>query len=148
MRALLLLLTLASAFGLAALWQSRHLDGLRQRREVAAMVADGEYSETEVGLVPAGYAVLTLGVPSGAAPLERPVEPEVADAGEFQLPELPDFELIVQPNQTLSRITEAHYGTSARALVAALAEYNGLANPNALAVGDRLYLPDIEKLQD
>ena len=147
MRAMLLLLALATAFGLAALWQSHHLDQLRKRREVAAQVAEGIYADTETGLIPAGYAVLTLGGPSGVPPLEEPVEGEVADAGRFELPDLPDFELVVQPGQTLSQIVEAHYGTSSVGLVRALADYNGLANPDALGVGDRLALPEIEKLQ-
>ena len=44
----------------------------------------------------------------------------------------------MQAGQTLSKICEAHYGTSSRGLVAALARYNGLANADALSVGDRL----------
>jgi nucleoid-associated protein YgaU len=147
MRALLLLLALAAAFGLAALWQSRHLQGLRERREVAAMVADGAFAETSSGLVPAGRAVMTLGVPSGAPPLEGEPAEDVADVGRFQPPDLPDFELTVQPGQTLSQICEAHYGTSNRSLVGALAEYNGLADADALSVGDRLRLPELDKLQ-
>ena len=146
MRALLLLLALASAFGLAALWQSQHLDGLNRRREVAAQVADGALSETPSGPVHAGRAVLTLGAPSGAAPLEEPAPAPVADAGEFELPDLPDFELVVQPGQTLSQICEAHYGTAASSLVRALADYNGLADLDSLGVGDALLLPEIDKL--
>lgn len=147
MRSLVLLLALASAFGLAALWQNRRLEALEHRREVAARVADGKLAETRSGLVPAGRAVLTVGAPSGAAPLEEPVPEEVVDAGDFALPDLPDFELTVQPGQTLSQICEAHYGTAASSLVRALADYNGLADVDALGVGERLRLPEIGELQ-
>ena len=147
MRAVLLLLALAAAFGLAALWQARHLERLRLRREVAAQVADGEFGETPAGLLPAGSARLTLGAPSGAMPLEQSAPVQVADAGEFEPPELPDFALTVQPGQTLSEIAAAHYGTSESALIQALAAYNGLAHADQLAAGDRLLLPELEKLR-
>jgi nucleoid-associated protein YgaU len=146
MRLALLLLALASAFGLAALWQSRHQAELRRRREVAAQVAHGHASETPAGLVPAGVARLTLGAPSGAAPLERPSPALVADAGEFEPPPLPDFTLTVQAGQTLSEISRQHYGSSDAALVLALAAYNGLDHPDQLAAGDRLLLPELQKL--
>mgnify|MGYP001297500081 CR=1 FL=1 len=147
MRAVITLLALATAFGLAALWQARHFDRQRQRRELAAQVADGRYGETPAGLLPAGTARLTLGAPSGAAPLEQSASDEVADAGDFEPPELPDFALTVHQGQTLSGIAQAHYGTSEKGLVQALAAYNGLAHADQLAAGDRLLLPDVEKLR-
>jgi hypothetical protein len=147
MRVALLLLALATAFGLAALWQSRHQHELRLQREVAARVADGYASETPAGLVPAGVARLTLGAPSGAAPLERSAPAPVADAGRFEPPALPDFALTVQPGQTLSEIARQHYGSSDASLVLALAAYNGLSGPDQLAAGERLLLPEVQKLE-
>jgi len=151
-RALALLLLLACGFGLAGLWQSRRLEAMRSARDTAARVAEGELAETGSGLIPAGSAVVLIGHPSGAAPLESasvelPDQPEVTDAGEFDYPDLPDFELKVRSGQSLSSIAEAHYGENSRALVNALAEYNGLEDPNRLRVGDRILLPEIERLE-
>jgi nucleoid-associated protein YgaU len=147
-RALALLLLLASGFGLAALWQSRRLEAMRSEHEAAARVAEGDLSETESGLIPAGSGVVLIGRPSGASPLEGATDdaPEVTDAGQFEHPELPDFELEIRSGQTLSSIAEAHYSNKSLALVQALAEYNGLEDPDLLSPGDRIFLPQIEKL--
>jgi nucleoid-associated protein YgaU len=151
-RALVLLLLLAAGFGLAALWQSRHLERLREEREAAAQVVEGELGRTESGLVPAGLAVVTVGKPSGAAPLEGAREadpPEVVEAPEaepFEHPPLPDFEMVVAEGQSLSKIAAAHYGEATRALVDALARYNGLDDANLLKAGDTLFLPALETL--
>ncbi len=152
MRALALLLLLASGFGLAALWQSRRVEAMRSDREAAARVAAGELAETGSGLVPAGSAVVLVGAPSGATPLERSASEaeglDVSDAGSFEHPDLPDFELEVRSGQSLSSIARAHYGESSAALARALALYNGLDDPDRLRIGDRILLPRIEKLAD
>ena len=152
MRALVLLLLLAASFGLAALWQSRHLDRLREEREAAARVVEGELAETSSGLVPAGLAVVTIGRPSGAPPLEgadsaqAPVLVQAPEEEPFEHPPLPDFELVVREGQSLSKIAAAHYGQATRELVDALARYNGLEDANRLEAGDTLFLPSVETL--
>ena len=150
MRALVLLLLLAAGFGLAAVWQSRHLDRLRGERETAARVVEGEVSQTSSGLVPAGMALVTVGRPSGVAPLEGERENPRVEAGEaegeFDHPPLPDFELVVREGQSLSKIAAAHYGEATRELVEALARYNGMEDADLLKVGDRLLLPQVEVL--
>jgi len=151
-RPLVLLLLLAAGFGLAALWQSRHLERMRAERELAARVVEGELAETSSGLVPAGLAVVTVGRPSGAPPLEgargpaAPTVVEVAGEEAFEHPPLPDFELVVREGQSLSKIAAAHYGEATDELVSALASYNGLDDANLLKVGETLYLPELERL--
>jgi nucleoid-associated protein YgaU len=48
-------------------------------------------------------------------------------------------EYTVKSGDTLSRISQAHYGTTAMA--AAIAQFNGLADPDSLRLGQRLRLP-------
>jgi nucleoid-associated protein YgaU len=152
-RALALLLLLACGFGLAALWQARRLDELHAHHEAAEQVAKGHLGETESGLVAAGSGVITVGRPSGAAPLEGGADgaPDGAtgetDVGAFEHPDLPDFELEVHPGQTLSKIAATHYGAASNALVLALARYNGLQDADLLRVGDVILLPEIEELE-
>ena len=160
-----MLLLLASGFGLAALWQSRHLGELQAQQREAWEVSDGVYAETESGKIKEGWATVVVGRPSGVAPLEfareteederdgpvagspGPLEPAVDD-GFYASPELGDFEMEVQPGQTLSGIAHAHYGTAPVALVEALATYNGLENPNALQSGATVLLPELSLLVD
>ena len=52
----------------------------------------------------------------------------------------------VQPGQTLSGIAHAHYGTAPAALVQALADYNGIGDPDALRAGAWVLLPERERL--
>ena len=156
MRALLWILVLALAFTAAWAWQERHLERLRAQRGAAAEVAEGRLGETESGLLPEGWAVVTIGAPSGANPIPRPEPVEPSDARDEPAPsaepepwapeELADFELTVQPGQTLSGIAQARYGTAGRRVVQALAEYNGLADPDSLRAGARLRLPPAELL--
>jgi len=49
---------------------------------------------------------------------------------------------VVESGDTLRRIAQRHYGTVA--VVDRLAAHNGLRNPNAIAIGDRLRLPPPE----
>ena len=49
-------------------------------------MAEGELSETESGLIPAGSAVVLIGRPSGVAPLEDAAgDAQVTDAGDFDV---------------------------------------------------------------
>ena len=157
MRALLLLLLLAVAFAGAALWQDRQLGQLRADREALAQVAEGRLGETDSGFVPEGWAVVTVGRPSGAGKIV--IEPAPASIGEAAPPPneaggppadwraLGDFELVVQTGQTLSGIAKTHYGTAGGDLVRALAEYNGMDDPDRLRLGQDLSLPPIERLR-
>jgi nucleoid-associated protein YgaU len=145
MRALLLLLVLAGAFALAAVWQRNHVAELRAARD-AAEAASAPAPDPLAPELAAGEAVLIVGRPSGAEP--RPTEPAPQkprpSASE---PTLSDFSQEVQSGQTLSGIAHVHYGQSGPALVRALAHYNGLSDPDQLRAGQTLRLPPIEKLQ-
>ena len=147
MRALLLLLVLAGAFGLAAVWQRNHVAELRAARDAAEAVPAPSPDPLAPELA-AGEALLIVGRPSGAEPRPPPAEPArpkpSAPANE---PSLSDFTQRVQSGQTLSGIAHVHYGQSGPALVRSLAAYNGLSDPNQLQVGQTLRLPPIEKLQ-
>lgn len=150
-----MLLLLASGFGLAALWQSRHLGELHAQQQAAWEVSDGVVAETKSGKIREGWATVVIGAPSGVDPLEpaaqdveaaAPPADELVDNGTYESPLLGDFEMVVQPGQTLSGIAHAHYGTAPTALVEALAKYNGLANPDALKAGAPVLLPELELL--
>ena len=152
MKTLIVLLLLATGFALAALWQSRHMGTLHAEQRRSWKVSDGELAETRSGPVPEGWAVVVVGAPSGAAPVEF-ADPEPtatpAEAPEEQTtapPPLGDLELEVRAGQTLSGIAHAHYGTAPPELVQALAEYNGLENADSLRAGQTLLLPELERL--
>jgi nucleoid-associated protein YgaU len=178
MRSVVLLLLLAIAFGAAAAWQSRKVEALHAQRERAAAIRDGELADTPSGEVRAGWAVVTVGRPSGKS-RPPPVEPEgglesepqTELAGELdengvapadldlsqptpdegaatqgQESWTQDYELIVEPGQSLSKIAAAHYGSGPAPLVEALARYNGMSDPDQLAAGQRLRLPPLDLL--
>jgi len=156
MRTVVVLLGFAAAFGLAGLWQSRRLARLEHERELAFRVQEGELGSTPSGLLEAGTGVVVIGKRSGVEPVERAhepapdnaVTPEAAPQVEPPAPPnveppqpLADFELAVQPGQTLTSIAREHYGSASQALVRALATYNGLSDENALKIGQKLKLP-------
>jgi len=155
-RTLIVLLLLASGFGLAALWQSRHVNELRADQRAAWEQSDGEVAETESGMLAEGWAAVIVGAPSGADPLlvesllesRAPSFPpdEVPDGDFEEATPLGDFEMEVQPGQTLSGIAEAHYGTASNRLVQALAAYNEIEDPNTLRSGAWVLLPELERL--
>lgn len=154
MRALLLALTLAGLFGAAFLWQERHFAGIRAEQRAFEDQQDGRAAPTESGTLEAGRAVLVVGDPSGAEPVPRPsaapqppprATPDDPDRPLADAP-LPEFELQVQPGQTLSGLAHLHYGEHGRELLEALARHNGLDDPDALRAGAVLRLPPIERL--
>jgi nucleoid-associated protein YgaU len=159
MKAVTLLLCFAAAFGLAGLWQSRRLTRLEHERALAFRVQEGELGATPSGLLEAGTGVVVVGRPSGTEPIAAAPTPSVEEAPPV-LPEseppapasvvepqpLADFELAVQPGQTLSSIVREHYGSSSQSLVRALATYNGLNDENALEIGRKLKLPSADAL--
>jgi nucleoid-associated protein YgaU len=185
MRSVLLLLALAITFGAAAAWQSRKVEALHAERARAAAIRDGELADTPSGEVRAGWAVVTVGRPSGKSQ-PRTAEAELdegleglsdetlgaSSGGEFDADtaasELSpadaagvesqadeswagddwagDYELIVEPGQSLSKIAAAHYGSAPEPLVTALARYNGMGDPDQLGAGQRLRLPPLDLL--
>ena len=155
MRAVALLLFLAGAFGVAALWQSRRVSRLEEERELARRVEAGEVRATSEEEIPAGWATVVLGGTSPARTAQppadsTPVDTQASPTSEPVAPApspSPDFELIVEPGQSLSKIARAHYGTAPVALVRALAQYNGLADEGSLRAGQALRLPPLETLQ-
>jgi nucleoid-associated protein YgaU len=160
MRTVLLLLGIAVAFGAAAAWQSNKVAALEAERARAQAIRDGELAQTESGEVHAGWAVVTIGRPSGRVPApldpatdEEPpafaAEPELEGLTpiETPLPEyLDDYELIVEAGQSLSSIAREHYGQANESMLAVLAAYNALSSPDALSVGQRLHLPPLDVL--
>lgn len=159
MRALLLALTLAGLFFLALWWQERHWAGIRAEQSAIAARQDGLEAPTPSGTLAAGQAVLIVGSPSGAEPVARPASPRAtprpaarpeqraADPDQpLHAGPLPEFELVVQPGQTLSGLAHLHYGRHGRELLAALARHNGLSDPHQLRAGAVLRLPPIEVL--
>jgi nucleoid-associated protein YgaU len=158
-RILILLLSLACLFGLAALWHFDRVASARASQQEARRIAQGQAARTEAGVIPDGFGVLLVGKAAGAepAPNARPqaprpqierastppppqVEPAVEPAVEA------DFELVVQSGQTLSKIARSRYGTASASVVDALARYNGLADADALRAGQTLKLPSAQKL--
>ncbi|MBI5435479.1 MAG: LysM peptidoglycan-binding domain-containing protein [Planctomycetes bacterium] len=161
MRIVILLLALVCAFGAAALWQQGRVADHKERQNEARRIAAGQAAKTEVGVMPDGWGVVLVGKPAGDEPA---VEPRADSSGPITEPgpgaptpptprpradpaEPADFELVVQPGASLSKLAAAHYGTSKKELVDALAHYNGLSSADALQAGQKLRLPSPAKLQ-
>jgi len=153
-RILLGLSILVALFALAWAWQTRTMASLRDQRAPQSPEADAE----EVGRaaledLPEGWGAVIVGRPSGATPLEtaappQPPEPVVDESRWRELEEraLVDYQVEVQPGQSLSRIAREHYGRLDAELIERLARHNGLADPDHLEVGAILLLPSEERL--
>lgn len=174
MRILAVLLLIAVAFGAAAAWQSRKVAALHAERAHAEAIREGRVAETPSGAVPAGWAVVTVGRPSGRsreaaeAASEGDIEAHSDDESSLEAveeasfepdqesmpstetlddaPSFEEYELVVDAGQTLYQITSAHYGSAPQELVDALAGYNGLVDASEIGVGTRLRLPPIDVL--
>lgn len=158
MRALLLALALAALFGGAFWWQERHWAGIRAEQSAIAGEQDAQTASTPSGTLAAGQAVLIVGNPSRADAVPRPAAPQpqarpAKAGGPAADPDrpvsegpLPEFELVVQPGQTLSGLAHLHYGEHGRELLRALSAHNGLSSPDQLRAGAVLRLPPIETL--
>jgi LysM repeat protein len=159
-RFLILVLALGCLFGLAALWQADRIATAKSNQVAARRIAAGEAAETEVGVVEDGWAVVLVGRPAGEggrAHDERSLVPTGTEEDEsivVQEPATPpvanepaDLEYVVGPGMSLSKIAAEQYGTANKALVDALARYNGLASADALQAGVTLKLPAPPKLQ-
>lgn len=169
MRSLVLILALAIAFGAAAAWQSRKVEALKAERARAEAIANGELAQTPSGEIPAGWAVVTVGRPSGRSSVGADLLPDGGESKaaadepfEFDPSVAPDdsapaaslpiedgqriWELNVAEGQSLSSIAAAHYGSAPAELLEALARYNALASPDELRIGQRLELPPLDLL--
>lgn len=163
MRILILVLALACLFGGAALWHQHRVATARDAQSEARRIAAGEAARTEVGVLREGWSAIVVGKPaervasastanaaSAAPPGTAPPpssDPAIGPTAAPTSAEAADFELVVQPGQSLSKIAAAQYGTSRKELVDALARYNGLASPDALQAGFKLKLPSPAILQ-
>ena len=151
-------------FGLAALWQGRTLDEMRRQRDAATQ---GDEFGADARLP--GWGQLVVGAPSGAEPVERPASmqerthsnaptgppsptPGSEDPGgvrEFQPPRFPPpFELRIRSGQRLWSLLERHYDRVGPNLIADIAAYNGIPDPNVIEVGQLLHLPSLEELEE
>ena len=153
MRAPLVLLGLAVAFGLAAMWQSRRAERHAAEREFAARQQAGLVALSESGLLGPGEASIVIGRPAGVETTPRPAregEAQAAPPSPSPTPPEPapptDFTVTVEAGQSLSKIAREHYGTAPVELVRSLARYNGLPDENAIRAGQALRLPPLERL--
>ncbi len=168
MRTLILVLILACGFGAAALWQQQRTARLREERALAAQVAAGQAAMTPSGMLGPGEAVVVIGRPAqqpsapgidsrqvpaplpGGTPAPGPGAKLPANLPQtppaVPAPVLGDFVLEVGAGQSLSKIAHAHYGHAPVELVTKLAQYNGMADANALRAGMKLKLPTLERL--
>lgn len=160
MRALILILILACAFGVAAVWQQQRTQEMRMERALAMELAAGSVAMTPSGLLGEGEAVVVIGGPARAPSANTPQEappatPKKGAPGDSAPPggtapqtpaPLGDFMLEVSPGQSLSQIAHQRYGHAPQELVSKLALYNGLENADMLRSGMRLKLPTLERL--
>lgn len=147
---------------IAGAWyaQAHFIRTSQAEHEAAAdLLGESATDFTEEGPREPAWGHVILGLPSGAAPLEK-VEPQPDPSPihrelvpEAELPKVPseprwptDTELIVRPGQSLSKIAATSYGRATFDLVDRLARYNQLDDPNALRAGQTLRVPVKEKL--
>ena len=140
MRALAGVLLLAALFAMAAGWQRRTAERLRRQRTSEhggpALLAEHE----------AGWSRLVLGRPSGADPIRVEPGPRgqavAASTARPAAADVPsEFEYTVRSGDVLGRICRDVYRSARPGVVDALARYNGLADADALRVGQVLRLP-------
>lgn len=160
MRAAAVLVLLGALFGAAWVWQAGTLRASRAARAAASTSPERERTRD----LPAGWGLVVVGEPSGAAPVEAAPAPRDAgapaaapapdaephdDASWRALEQraLGDYRITVRAGQTLSELCRAHYGTAPHDLVEALARYNGLKSPDAIAEGETLLLPERSRLE-
>lgn len=150
MRAALWILSLLVLFATAWLVQARW-------REAAAR----ELGRTELRPLDQGWSRALIGRPSGVEPVNvppraapQPTDPPTiaaeaprAPSPEQTAPTTPAARHVVAAGETLASICALHYGSKKKDVVAALARFNGLADANALRVGQTLLVPRIEELQ-
>ena len=155
MRALLGITILATLCWMAAAWQGRWTEGLREEREIV-------HGTEALALSSAGWSTLVIGRPSGAAPrptLEdedggwatTPGTGQQAEAG-FAFASIPATRHTVRAGDVLGKICQRHYGSDRPLfpkladLVLAVAVHNGLPTPDAIREGQTIELPDLQVL--
>lgn len=161
------LLALLALFGAASYWQGSWTRSVREERE---SLLDGLPPDRQAR--EAGWGNITIGRPSGAAPIDlpdaapvdesehedrlfltktepgapgsRPAEPQQPAAS--STPANSVFEYMVPDGAVLSKICEEFYGSGRDPIPAKVATYNGLSSPDQLRAGKVLKLPDWEVL--
>ncbi|MDZ4772451.1 MAG: LysM peptidoglycan-binding domain-containing protein [Planctomycetota bacterium] len=160
MRILLWILLLLCVFGAVSLYHARFTDAARDERALAHAAAVSGRS------LPDGFgARVIVGEKSGASIVEglRPVEaPSKANPAPTSSPQAKPTPPAAKPTQpaapaavtthtvkrgeSLSTIADKYYGTSKKDVVDALAKFNKLKSVNALAEGQELTIPPLQKL--
>jgi nucleoid-associated protein YgaU len=162
-------LLLLVAFVAAAIWQTSWRAEARAER---GLVRSGQQRTPPPKAQDEGWGRVIIGRPSGAEPVQ-PAEPPASPRFPKSAPEadpghdpskragdrlappgseqptaaaLGDGHVVVQSGDTLSRLCQAHYGTSRPDVVQALAAYNGLKDADSLRAGQTLNLPNLERL--
>ncbi len=156
MRTLILILLLVAGFGSAALWQQMRTQKLREERALASQIEAGNIAQTPSGILGKDEAVVVIGRPAGTSAKAATADvkgrtdapPVVVAPPAVVVPSPPqgDFVLEVSAGQTLSKIAHDHYGHAPLELVGKLAQYNGLADADALRAGMQIKLPTLERL--
>ena len=152
-------LVLISIAALAGLIQSRWTDGVRADRDElmrargARTGPSSEWSRVIVGR-PSGAdaADIELELPPAFddLPPERGMDPDGIVPDPAPLPPEPEarvWQIVIQPGDVLGKLCAKAYGKGTPGIVAAVARYNGIADPNRLSVGDRVLLPPYEDLR-
>lgn len=154
MRAFFGWLGLLALCGAAWFWQSQWTHGVREERD-SLRGAPGSFEEREQS-----WGTITIGRPSGAAPIELddlPPDPGPGGGEQDPVPFLVnpgtqpgtdppspaggDFEYVVPRGRVLSKICEDFYGSGRAPIPERVATYNGLKSPDAIREGLVLKLP-------
>jgi hypothetical protein len=157
------LLALLALFGAASYWQGTWTESVREERQSLRDELPPDRQERE-----AGWGNITIGRPSGAAPVDlpepAPVDEQEQDRRPFLTKTMPgapggppgashepaaemspppaDFEYKVPEGRVLSKICEEFYGSGRDPIPGTVATYNGLSSPDQLRAGQVLKLPD------
>lgn len=121
------------------------------QRNLRNRALEERHRAREAAMYEDGWSRVIVGTPSGA-PLPGEVDPAAAkplEAIGATLPPPPppvDKQVTVEAGMSLSKICEAHYGSSKGGILEAVARYNGLSSPGAIRIGQQLRLPPRESL--
>ena len=168
MKLLVGVLLLLVAFAAAVLWQRSWLATAEAKRDLAQQ-SDMRDSPAPTRAGNGDWGRVIVGRPSGADPVEPPTSatpsatrtpssdaPTPADrsgarattAGPTHAPADtgPASSVIVQRGDSLSSLCQAHYVTSRKEVVQALARYNKLKDADQLREGATLLIPPLDRL--
>jgi N-acetylmuramoyl-L-alanine amidase len=99
----------------------------------------GNYDLARIDAIARGGSVAPAPKPAPAP--AKPAAPAPASGSTTIQRSTNEIHWVVEKNDSLSRICQYYYGEASTATVAKVAAYNGIANPNALAVGQRVWIP-------